>query len=319
MGERPAVKIERIRRNLSLSLTKPIVTLSVGVLVPVILSTATGIVAIVVGGSSVTLILGILVVSFMAAAIGGSIIVYVLLGRRARLARLQSDLLTNVTHDLRTPLAAIRMHAQTLQSGLLGKDPAAAEGCVGTIVRETEWLEAMVDRILSWRAASKDRDLPHMRVADIGLTLDEVAGRFRRMVPPDEIDFDCRIAAPGAVRHDSQAIQQAILNLLVNAYKYTMPPRRISLSAVREGDRVLVAVEDNGVGIPTAEMERIFEPFHRVDADAERVSGAGLGLAVVDHVARAHGGEILVASLIGKGSRFTISLPAAQERGQGAP
>jgi signal transduction histidine kinase len=308
MGEQPARKIERIRINLSL--VKPIVTLSVGVLVPVILSTATGIVAIVIGESSVTLILGILVVSFMAAAIGGSIIVYVLLGRRARLARLQSDLLANVTHDLRTPLAAIRMHAQTLQSGLLADDPAAARGCVGTIVRETEWLEAMIDRILSWRAASKDRDLPRTSVADIGSTLDEAADRFGRMIPPDEIEFSRRIDAPGPVRHDPQAIQQALLNLLVNAYKYTRPPRRIALAAHREGKLVRISVEDNGVGIPAAELGRIFEPFHRVNAADTRISGAGLGLAVVEHAVRAHGGEIRVESTPGKGSRFTISLPA---------
>ena len=154
-------KIERIRQ--SLSLVKPIVTLSVGVVLPVLLSTAVGIVAIVAGESSLTLILGILVVSFTAAAIGGAVILYVLLGRRARLARLQSDLLANVTHDLRTPLAAIRVYAQTLQTGLLQSDPARAEECLRTIVRETEWLDAMIDRVISWRAASKDRGLVDLR------------------------------------------------------------------------------------------------------------------------------------------------------------
>ena len=106
-------------------------------------------------------------VSFTAAAIGGAIILYVLLGRRARLVRLQSDLLANVTHELRTPLAAIRMHAQTLQSGLLEADPARAADCLETIVRETEWLDAMIERVLSWRAAAKDRDLADCRCGSI--------------------------------------------------------------------------------------------------------------------------------------------------------
>ena len=160
----------QLRSNLSL--VKPIVTLSVGVLLPVLLSTATGIVAIVFGESSVTLITGILVVCFMAAAIGGAIIVYVLLGRRARTVRLQSDLLANVTHDLRTPLSAIRMHAQTLQSGLLREDPVRAGVCLENIIRETEWLEAMIDRVLSWRAAAKDRDILEMKPAPIHLATD---------------------------------------------------------------------------------------------------------------------------------------------------
>ena len=152
-------QVDRIRR--SLSLVPPFVTLSVGVVLPVLLSTAAGIVAIVAGESSLTLILGILVVCFTVAAIGGATILYVLLGRRARLVRLQSDLLANVTHELRTPLAAIRVHAQTLQSGLLAAEPARAAESLRTIVRETEWLDAMIDRVLSWRAATRDRDSPH--------------------------------------------------------------------------------------------------------------------------------------------------------------
>src|SRR5512137_179824 len=211
-------KVDRIRQ--SLSLVKPIVTLSVGVVLPVLLSTAVGIVAIVAGESSLTLILGILMVSFTAAAIGGAVILYVLLGRRARLARLQSDLLANVTHDLRTPLAAIRVYAQTLQTGLLTADPARAEDCLRTIVRETEWLDAMIDRVISWRAASKDRGLVGLQVGSIRTVVDEAVARFLRMVPPDEVQMDYSFESARPVRHDPGALEQAVLNLLVNAAKY---------------------------------------------------------------------------------------------------
>jgi two-component system phosphate regulon sensor histidine kinase PhoR len=300
-------KIERIRQ--SLSLVKPIVTLSVGVVLPVLLSTAVGIVAIVAGESSLTLILGILMVSFTAAAIGGAVILYVLLGRRARLARLQSDLLANVTHDLRTPLAAIRVYAQTLQSGLLQADPKRAEDCLRTIVRETEWLDAMIDRVLSWRAAARDRGLVDLRCGPIRPVAEEAAARFLRMVPPDDVQMRYSFESRSDVRHDPRALEQALLNLLVNAWKYSPAPKRIGLEVREQEAWVVVTVEDNGIGIPAGEVRRIFEPFHRVKGASAGTSGAGLGLAIVHHVVKAHGGRITVATKEGVGSRFSIFLP----------
>lgn len=303
-------KLKRMRRNLGLA--GPIVTLSVGVLLPVLLSTAAGIVAIFIGRSSDTLIFGILVVSFMAAAIGGAIIVYVLLGRRARLARLQSDLLANVTHELRTPLAAIRIYVETLQSGVLQSDPPRAAEALHTIARETEWLEAMIDRVLAWRAAAKDRDLLELRAAPLQPTLAEAVERFRRMVPSDEIDLSVDLQPAGPVVHDAHSIGQAVLNLLINAYKYTSPLRRISLELREESRMAVISVTDNGIGIPEAELTRIFEPFHRSAAAASQAAGAGLGLAIVRHVMKAHGGKIQVESEEGRGSRFCLRLPLAE-------
>jgi two-component system, OmpR family, phosphate regulon sensor histidine kinase PhoR len=308
-------KIERIRQ--SLSLVKPIVTLSVGVVLPVLLSTAVGIVAIVAGESSLTLILGILVVSFTAAAIGGAVILYVLLGRRARLARLQSDLLANVTHELRTPLAGIRVFAQTLQTGLLQSDPKRAEDCLRGIVRETEWLDAMIDRVLSWRAAAKDRGLTDLQCGSIRPAVEEAAARFLRMVPPDEVALQQRFESAPAVRHDPRALGQAVLNLLVNAWKYSAAPKRIDLEVREQGGWAVITVEDNGIGIPTGEIRRIFEPFHRVKGAASGTSGAGLGLAIVHHVVKAHGGHVTVDTKEGEGSRFSINLPpCAPEEGR---
>lgn len=300
-------QVDRIRR--SLSLVPPIVTLSVGVVLPILLSTAAGIFAIVAGESSLTLILGILVVCFTAAAIGGAAILYVLLGRRARLVRLQSDLLANVTHELRTPLAGIRVHAQTLQSGLLQSEPERAAESLRSIVRETEWLDAMVDRVLSWRAAARDRGLVHEVTGPVRPVVEEAVARFQRMVPPDEVRLRCSCESDGAVRHDPDSLGQALLNLLLNAHKYSSPPRRIAVEISEEGPWVVIGVEDNGIGIPAREVRRIFEPFYRVGAAAGRVSGAGLGLAIVHHAVKAHGGTITVDSKEGSGSRFSVRLP----------
>jgi signal transduction histidine kinase len=283
----------------------------VGVLLPVLLSTASGIVAIVVGESSGTLILGILVVSFTAAAIGGAVILYVLLGRRVRLARLQSDLLANVTHELRTPLTVIRIHAQNLEEGLLQEDSDQARASLATIVRETEWLETMIDRLLAWRAASRDRDHLEAAPAPLGPVLDRTAAHFRRMIRPDETEFDCHVQTRLTVHHDPRAVEQAVLNLLVNAHKYSPPPRRIRLEARDLEGEVAVTVTDNGIGVPASEHQAIFEPFHRAPSAAAFAAGAGLGLAVVRHLVAAHDGGITLESAPGKGSRFTIHLPAA--------
>ena len=299
-------------RRSSLGLRGAIVTLSAGVLVPVILSTAVGIVALVIGTSTKEMLIGILVVCFTAAAAGGAVVAVVLLGRRARLARLQSDLLANVSHELRTPLAAIRMYAQTLESGLLEKDPESTRQSLATIVRETEWLEATVERVLTWRSLARDQDAVDLRPGPVGGAVEDALARFRRMVVPGEVELDVEIASERPVSHDRDALGRVVLNLLANAYKYTGEKKRIRVAVRDGGDGVEITVEDNGIGIPAADLEHVFEPFFRVDSGSPGgAAGAGLGLAIVRQVVRLHGGEVTASSEPGRGSIFTVRLPVA--------
>ncbi len=303
-----ATRIKRLRRNLKL--TGAIVLLSVGVLLPVLLSTFVGILTIVYGSGSQSIILGVLSISFTSAAIGSAIIVTVLLGRRSRTARLQADFLANVTHELRTPLSAIRMYAQTLQLGVLDGDPERTKASVDTIIRETEWLEAMIDRVLTWRAAARDRFELDMVSEPVGAVVEEAAGRFRRMLAPGEVDFQVTIDSQLPVTHDNNGLSILILNLLTNAYKYTGRDKQITLGVVDGEGVVVLTVGDNGVGIPETEFGRIFDPFYRVESNAgSKASGAGLGLAIVRHMVLAHQGEVFVESEPGQGSRFIIHLP----------
>ena len=305
----------RLRRP-SLSLRAAIVTLSVGVLVPVILSTTVGIIALVIGTSTKELLIGILVVCFTAAATGGAVVSVVLLGRRARLARLQSDLLANVSHELRTPLAAIRMYAQTLQSGLLEKDPESTRQSLATIVRETEWLEATVERVLTWRSLARDQDAVDLRSATVRDAVEDALARFRRMVVPGEVELDVELASVLPVRHDRDALNRIVLNLLVNAYKYTGGEKRIRVAVHDRGNDVEITVEDNGIGIPASDLEHVFDPFFRVDSRAPGgAAGAGLGLAIVRQLVHLHGGEARASSEPGRGSVFTVTLPAASAGG----
>jgi two-component system phosphate regulon sensor histidine kinase PhoR len=256
----------------------------------------------------------VLIISFTSAAIGGAVIVTVLLGRRARTARLQMDLLANVTHELRTPLAAIRMYAQTLEMGLLEGDEVRTGKCVDTIIRETEWLETMIDRVLTWRSLAKDRDELNMRCAPIDEVAQETAKRFSKMIAVDDVDFSVEIDTKLPIQHSQLGINSIIINLLTNASKYTGDRKKISLSVTDEDNAVVVRVEDNGIGIPEKELKRIFDPFYRVDSNlGGKAAGAGLGLAIVNHLVITHSGTISISTTEGEGSVFLVSLPKASE------
>jgi len=296
----------------SLRLVTPIVLLSVGVLFPVVLTSAGGIVALALWENPRELVLGILSVIFGVAAGGTAIVVTVILGRRSKLARLQSDLLGAVSHELKTPIAGIRLYAQTLQQDGASAKPEVVQECSESIVRETEWLTSVVDTLLTWRAAAKDRDNLVLRCEPLQNAVNQAAQRFSRMVMPGECEFDVRLHTELCVQHDPAAIGIIIMNLLTNSFKYSTNPKRISLLARDEGTDVVISVRDNGIGISPSEAKRIFEPFYRVDNRlTSGASGAGLGLAIVDHLVGAHGGTVQVFSDVGKGALFEIRLPSS--------
>jgi two-component system, OmpR family, phosphate regulon sensor histidine kinase PhoR len=129
---------------------------------------------------------------------------------------------------------------------------------------------------------------------------------MRERVPVD-IESDATLPS---VKADEDALTTVLLNLLDNAYKYTPAEKRISLRAYREGERVIFAVEDNGIGIAPREQKRIFRKFYQVDRRlARETGGCGLGLSIVDEIVRAHGGSVRVRSQLGQGSTFLVSLP----------
>jgi len=311
LGDRPAQVVTRLRKlGPNLSLTGVIVTLAVGVILPVILSTSVGIVSIALGEKTNNLVVGVLVICFAVASIGGAVTATVLLGRKARIARLQADFLANVSHELRTPLSAIRMYAQTLQTGRLQDEPEKIEECLATIVRETEWLETMVDRVLTWRSAAKDRLVLELRVAPLAAAVHLALERFSLLTAPGELELSSEVSTMAPVAHDVNGIVTVLLNLLINAFKYTGENKQISVRAYDQGAEVVLVVEDNGIGIPATDRRRIFEPFFRGDDRLRgQSSGAGLGLAISKALVTAHGGTIEAHSSEGQGTRMTVRLP----------
>ena len=302
------------RLHLDLSLTSIIIFIAVGVLLPVLLSTAVGIVAIAIAEDAGGIVTGVLVISFTVTAAGCGLVAALLAGKKARLARRQADFVASMSHEFRTPLSAIRLYTQTLQSGKLADDPEQTARCLSTILRETEWLDVMIDRVLTWRASARDMMPLTMAVAPVSDAVNGAVERFRMMADPDEVVLACSVTTARPVCHDAQALNAVVLNLLTNAYKYTGDDKQIGIDARDEGDNVVIDVTDNGVGLSASEMKHVFEPFYRAkQEDGGLPGGIGLGLAIARHLVTRHGGMLTVRSEEGQGATFTVCLPVQQE------
>lgn len=297
------------RLSLNLNLTGVIVILAVGVLLPVMLATATGIVALVFAKDTSGIVTGVLVVCFAVAAAGSGLVALVFVGSKARLASQQADFIANVSHELRTPLSAIRLYAQTLQSDRASKDPERFRKCVDAIVRETSWLDVMIEKVLTWRASSKDMMCLNMEERPLTDAVTGAAERFRGMCESEEFSLSLDITGRQTVMHDPQAIHLVVLNLLTNAYKYSGEKKSIFVRLKDDGDNAVIEVEDNGMGMTRSEIKLAFQPFYRGGSDSHS-GGVGLGLAIAKHIVNTHKGELSISSERGAGSVFTITLPA---------
>jgi signal transduction histidine kinase len=244
-------------------------------------------------------------------AVFGGVLFWRDVRREIRVAELRSQFVSSVSHELKTPLTAIRMFAETL---LMGRArPEVQHEYLETIVNESERLTRLLNNVLDFSSIESGKKTYRLERQSLAPTVRAAAKAME--YPFQQQGFELRIAVDEhvpAVAADADAIQQAILNLLSNAVKYSGQGRTVDLTLAREGDAVVIAVTDRGVGIAPAEQSRIFEKYYRIrDTATERVTGTGLGLTLVDHVARGHGGRISVRSATGQGSTFTLAIPIA--------
>jgi two-component system phosphate regulon sensor histidine kinase PhoR len=221
---------------------------------------------------------------------------------------------SKVSHELRTPLTSIRLFAETL--ALRRADAAAAEKCIEGLSKESTRLQELIDRLLDWgRMESGGREFV-LKDTDLRSIMETALQAFEPVRVRRQVEL--KVALPPEsllVRADRGAMTDALLNLLTNAHKYGGDPARIELGYSADMQNVSVSVKDNGPGIPQAEHKRIFQKFYRLDDRLSRQrEGSGLGLAIVKHVMRAHRGRVELASIPGKGSTFTLVLPAAASR-----
>jgi signal transduction histidine kinase len=232
-------------------------------------------------------------------------------GQQTRLARLKTDLVTTVSHELKTPLTGMRAVVDTLLETEHLEETTTRE-YLRLLSRENARLSALIENFLTFSRLERNKvafrfspsrpdQLVDAAVTAMGERGHAPACRIETLVAPD---------LP-LMNADREAITTALLNLLDNAWKYTGDEKRICLRADARNGSVLFAVEDNGVGIPAHALRRVFQRFYQVDQRlAREVGGCGLGLSIVQAIAKAHSGAVRVASEPGRGSVFTLEIPA---------
>ncbi len=232
--------------------------------------------------------------------------------RQLRSTRLKNDLVANVSHELKTPLASMRLLLDTLLEGPV-LDVRLAREYLELISQENSRLSHLVENFLSFSRFERNQQTFERQevTADSVVHAATAAAGERFSAPGCRLDVQI---APGLPRiyADPDAMVTVLLNLLDNAYKYSGDDKRIALRASAEPGQVSFAVRDNGIGLSSRERAKVFERFYQVDQDlAHHSRGCGLGLAIVRFIVRAHGGSVEVTSRPREGSTFTVKLPAA--------
>jgi signal transduction histidine kinase len=242
--------------------------------------------------------------------VGGVFLTYRNVSREMKLARLKSDFVANVSHELRTPLALIRLYAETLELGRLTAKEKYQD-YFRIIREESERLTALINNILDFsriEAGRKEYEFKETNLTDlVRSTLDS----YRFQIEQNGFAFEENISRDiPPVNVDREAIARSLLNLVNNALKYSKDQKFIGVSLYRSNTCVKLEVRDHGIGIPPGEQEKIFEKFYRCgDPLVHNIKGSGLGLSLVRHIVRAHGGDVQVESAPEQGSKFTIALP----------
>jgi len=242
--------------------------------------------------------------------LGGIFMTYRNISREMNLARLKSDFVANVSHELRTPLALIRLYAETLELGRLTNKEKYHE-YFRIIREESERLTALINNILDFSRIEAGRKEYDFKETDLPELIRSTLDSYRFQIEQNGFKFEENIARDiPPVNVDREAIARSLLNLVNNALKYSKDRKFIGVNLYRTDGSVKLEVQDHGIGIPTSEQEKIFEKFYRCgDPLVHNIKGSGLGLSLVRHIARAHGGDVHVESVPDKGSKFTIKLP----------
>ena len=229
--------------------------------------------------------------------------------QRRRLEVLRRDFVANASHELKTPVAAVRALAETLLTAL-PDDPEAGRRFAERIGREAERLDLLTRDLLD--LSRVERGALDVEPVDLVGLVKEVVGGYADRAEERRIKLRTEVEPGVALRGDRAQLGLLLSNLIDNALRYTPAKGAVCVRLNAAESRAVLQVHDTGQGIPAGELSRVFERFYRVDkARTRQTGGTGLGLAIVRHVAEAHGGTVRVDSELGRGSTFTVALPVA--------
>ena len=259
------------------------------------------------------LTLGLLIlVLVVAIGVGGWLIANEL-NRQLKLARQKTDFVSNVSHELKTPLTSIRMFSELLAEGRVN-DPAKQRSYLHIITAETARLTRLINNVLDFSRLESGEKKYNFRDCDLISVARDTAETYRPHLENNGFKFDSSFPEhPLLVRGDADALAQIIVNLLSNAEKYSNGPKEIALHVTRQDGPLPYAevkVLDRGPGVPRDCEEKIFEKFYRAhDSLSSGIQGSGLGLTLARQIARAHGGDVAYEPREGGGSCFALRLP----------
>ena len=224
------------------------------------------------------------------------------------------EFVANVSHELRTPLTNVRGYAETLMSAD-DIDRDIQMRFLGVISSEADRMTRIVKDLLTLTRLDYNRMEMHMQPMDLRELGQKAAAAMEGQAKSQGLTLTCDLPEEmPAVTGDPERIQQVIINIITNAIKYNKPQGSIAITGGVEEEQVFLRVEDTGIGVPKADLERLFERFYRVDKARSRESGGtGLGLAIAKQIVETHGGRIGFDSEYGKGSIVTLYLPRTKE------
>jgi signal transduction histidine kinase len=257
------------------------------------------------------LTLGLLISILILAIAAGSWLIVADLNRQLRLARQKTDFVSNVSHELKTPLTSIRMFSELLAEGRVS-DPAKQRSYLGIITAETARLSRLINNVLDFARLERGEKKYALEKCDLAAVVREACETFRPHLEANSYQFTCEVPeGPVFVKGDRDALAQVIVNLLSNAEKYCGNRKELELRLEPEADCAEVCVLDRGTGVPKGCEEKIFEQFYRAhDSLNSGIQGSGLGLTLARQIARAHGGEVAYEAREGGGSVFRLRVPA---------
>ncbi len=232
--------------------------------------------------------------------------------RQRELSELKSNFVSSVSHELRAPIASVRLMAENLEHGKV-PEPERQQEYFRFIVQECRRLSSLIENVLDFSRIEQGRKQYELEPTDLN-SLTQTTVKLMEPYAAEKgvkLDLARNGGTPVELNVDGRAIQQALVNLIDNAVKHSAKGETVSVEIKQSGSSAVnISVSDHGPGIPLAEQEKIFERFYRLGSELRReTQGVGIGLSVVKHIVEAHGGRVTVQSQPGQGSRFTIELP----------